>query len=86
MHGFTFVAKDFNLHLFHVQLGFPIQACVAAATNHWRKPHTSMWDFFVKTMRKGAAVDMKESVFVGDAAGRPAGWKVNIYSRSKSFF
>jgi bifunctional polynucleotide phosphatase/kinase len=57
------------------ELGFPIQACVATATNHWRKPHTSMWDFFVKTMRKGAAVDMKESVFVGDAAGRQANWK-----------
>lgn len=57
------------------ELGFPLQACVATATNHWRKPHTSMWDFFVKTMRSGAAVDMKESVFVGDAAGRPAGWK-----------
>ncbi len=72
----SFGLTDFNLPFSRIQLGFPIQACVAAATNHWRKPHTSMWDFFVKTMRKGAAVDMKESVFVGDAAGRPAGWKV----------
>jgi len=57
------------------ELGFPIQAFVAAATDAWRKPNTSMWDFMIKNHNGGVQPDFNECTFVGDAAGRAKGWK-----------
>ena len=40
-----------------------------------RKPRTGMWDFVLSKYLKPHSVDITRSFFVGDAAGRPAGWK-----------
>lgn len=58
-----------------VELGFPILGCIAAATNHWRKPHTTMWEFVEQKLNQGVKVDRTQSFYCGDAAGRPKGWK-----------
>lgn len=63
-------------------LGFPMQALMACATDHWRKPNPTMWKYFTKHMNNGVEVDMKESLFVGDAAGRPKNWAAG---RKKDF-
>eukprot|EP01116_Phalansterium_solitarium_P020680 TRINITY_DN6162_c0_g2_i1.p1 TRINITY_DN6162_c0_g2~~TRINITY_DN6162_c0_g2_i1.p1 ORF type:complete len:264 (+),score=82.16 TRINITY_DN6162_c0_g2_i1:296-1087(+) len=47
---------------------------MATATDHYRKPNTTMWDYLVQHFNGGLALDMKHSVFVGDAAGRLKGW------------
>jgi len=54
--------------------GVPMQAFVASADDLHRKPATNMWEFFVAHCNGGAEVDLASSVYVGDAAGRPAGW------------
>eukprot|EP01114_Cavostelium_apophysatum_P015100 TRINITY_DN404_c0_g1_i1.p1 TRINITY_DN404_c0_g1~~TRINITY_DN404_c0_g1_i1.p1 ORF type:complete len:539 (+),score=163.75 TRINITY_DN404_c0_g1_i1:1629-3245(+) len=58
-----------------VELGFPIQAFVSSATDHYRKPNTTMWNLFIEKHNGGKQVDLKASTFVGDAAGRAKGWK-----------
>ena len=40
------------------------------AKDHFRKPSTGCWDYLVRTLPVGAAVDLSASFFVGDAAGR----------------
>lgn len=50
-----------------------MQAYVASADDLYRKPATSMWTFF-QQMNSGSLIDMSSSVYVGDAAGRPANW------------
>jgi bifunctional polynucleotide phosphatase/kinase len=69
------------------QLGISIQAFLAAAKDKWRKPSmlnvilclqiagTSMWDYFVKNCNGGQQVNIKESMYIGDAAGRAKNWK-----------
>jgi len=57
------------------ELGFPIQAFVAAAEDHFRKPFTTMWDKMVQDYNGGVEPDLKVSFFCGDAAGRKKGWK-----------
>lgn len=64
------------------ELGFPLQALVAAATDVNRKPNTTMWDYFQEKMNGGVKLDVQSCVFVGDAAGRPKGWKAGA---SKDF-
>lgn len=57
------------------ELGFPIWAYAAAATNNWRKPHSEMWQYLITKANSGVTVDLHNCVYVGDAAGRKAGWK-----------
>jgi len=52
-----------------------MQAFVAAATNHWRKPNTTMWDYMIENLNGGIKPDLPNCIFVGDAAGRPKEWK-----------
>ena len=63
-------------------VGVPIQVFICPGNNHYRKPSTEMWKFMEKNCNGGIKVDMKESVFVGDAAGRPKGWAAG---KSKDF-
>ena len=56
------------------ELGFPFQMFVATGENVYRKPGTEMWTFMTKKCNGGKKVDMDESVYVGDAAGRVKGW------------
>jgi len=57
------------------ELGFPIQAFVAGMENHYRKPHTTMWEDMVQNYNHSVQVDNNVSFFCGDAAGRPKDWK-----------
>jgi bifunctional polynucleotide phosphatase/kinase len=36
---------------------------------------TKMWEYFVKNCNKGVEPDLDKCMYVGDAAGRPHGWK-----------
>ena len=51
----------------------PIQVFVSTTgTSRYRKPYVGMWSLFEEHYNDGIKVDRKASVFVGDAAGRPA--------------
>jgi len=64
-------------------LGVPMQAFIATASDYYHKPSAGMWKYFVKNMNGGVAVVMKDSFYVGDAAGRPkAGTRVKDFSDS----
>ncbi|CAJ0572136.1 unnamed protein product, partial [Mesorhabditis spiculigera] len=52
------------------KLGVPIQVFLAQSKSRFRKPCTGMWEYFLEHCNDGLEVDMKESYFVGDAAGR----------------
>ncbi|XP_071529360.1 uncharacterized protein F21D5.5 isoform X1 [Panulirus ornatus] len=54
------------------KLGVPIQALVSTGKGEFRKPAIGMWTFLKNEANGGIEIDMKESMFVGDAAGRPA--------------
>jgi len=53
-------------------LGIPFQVFAAIADDIWRKPHASMHLFYSEKCNGG--VPIETSFYVGDAAGRPAGW------------
>lgn len=44
---------------------------VSCGDDEFRKPCTGMWDYFIKNLNGGIQVDLQESKYVGDAAGRP---------------
>lgn len=56
------------------QLDIPVYVLIATGENHMRKPSTGMWDFLLANCNGSAVVNMGESFFVGDAAGRPKDW------------
>jgi bifunctional polynucleotide phosphatase/kinase len=55
---------------------FPLQAFVACATDIHRKPNSTMWEIF--STKYNGDITIKESTYIGDAAGRPAGWKSGL--------
>jgi bifunctional polynucleotide phosphatase/kinase len=50
----------------------PFSVMIAGCKDGNRKPNTGMWDFFRDNYNDGIAIDLKQSCYVGDAAGRPA--------------
>lgn len=50
--------------------GVPATVLIATQKDSNRKPETGMWDFFTSNCNGGVEVDMGESYYVGDAAGR----------------
>jgi len=56
------------------ELGVPVMVFASTGENQFRKPSTYMWDLFIKKYNGAAEVDKSQSVYVGDAAGRPKGW------------
>ncbi|KAM3823815.1 bifunctional polynucleotide phosphatase/kinase isoform 1-T2 [Vipera latastei] len=56
------------------QLGVLLQVFVATNSGMYRKPILGMWDYLCKKANGGLEVSLQESVYVGDAAGRPANW------------
>ncbi|TKA63730.1 hypothetical protein B0A49_06522 [Cryomyces minteri] len=55
------------------QLDIPITVYAATGKDQYRKPRTGMWQQLIKDYEVESAdsVDLENSVFVGDAAGRP---------------
>lgn len=54
----------------------------ATGDDQYRKPLTGMWDYFTEHENGGVEVDMENSYFIGDAAGRNKDWKkgkINIH-------
>lgn len=53
-----------------VECGVPIEAYIATSKDMYRKPNPRMW--FEMGWKSSVPIDKAESLFVGDAAGRPA--------------
>ncbi|CAL8072665.1 unnamed protein product [Calicophoron daubneyi] len=54
------------------QLGLPIQGYFSVKSDRNRKPMIGMWEVLEKEGNGGVAVDRSQSIYCGDAAGRPA--------------
>ena len=48
---------------------------MSTGQNHYRKPSTTPWDHFADEWNGGVKLDLSQSTFVGDAAGRPKEWQ-----------
>ena len=53
-----------------------VTVCIATRSDdHFRKPGVGMWDFLIEEILSGKEIDLAQSLYVGDAAGRPKNWK-----------
>ncbi|XP_046565049.1 bifunctional polynucleotide phosphatase/kinase-like isoform X1 [Haliotis rubra] len=64
------------------KLGVPVQIFIASGSGIYRKPSTGMWKYMVKKQNDGIRINMAESFYCGDAAGRPDKW---TQGRKKDF-
>uniref|UniRef100_A0A8C4NE17 Polynucleotide kinase 3'-phosphatase n=2 Tax=Eptatretus burgeri TaxID=7764 RepID=A0A8C4NE17_EPTBU len=55
-------------------LHLPVQVLVATGRDAYRKPLLGMWEYLCDKANDGISVDTTKSIYVGDAAGRPANW------------
>ncbi|CAF1018770.1 unnamed protein product [Adineta ricciae] len=56
------------------EVNAPIYVFIATGENHFRKPATAMFDFFVENCNQNVEIDKKNSFYCGDAAGRVNNW------------
>ncbi|KAJ2227426.1 DNA kinase/phosphatase Pnk1, partial [Coemansia sp. RSA 475] len=72
--GLSKKATEYRLKISKIakQLDVPFTILAAIAKDHMRKPSPGMWHL---AQMENEGVDVENSFFVGDAAGRPAGWK-----------
>ena len=67
------------------KLCVPLLLLAAISRDSYRKPCTGMWEHLVQHENGGVKVEKEVSFFVGDAAGREAGWmpggRNNVMSR-----
>lgn len=57
-----------------LKLNIPVQAYFATGKGFYRKPATGMWKYLNEQKNDGLEIDMDQSFYCGDAAGRVAGW------------
>ena len=65
--------EDFKLKVESIvqQLGLPLYFSAALEKGFYRKPRTGMWDLFIRESKiLNNKIDKKNSLFIGDAAGR----------------
>ncbi|CAH1778594.1 unnamed protein product [Owenia fusiformis] len=55
-------------------IGVPVQVFVSISSGIYRKPSLGMWHHLVDECNNGVKVDISQSYYVGDAAGRPVKW------------
>jgi bifunctional polynucleotide phosphatase/kinase len=62
-----------------VGVDVPFLVFAASGDDHHRKPATGMWDYMVREFfgNDPNRIDLANSLYVGDAAGRPKGWEQN---------
>ncbi|KAJ2741278.1 hypothetical protein GGI20_005300 [Coemansia sp. BCRC 34301] len=77
--GLTVRAADFRLKISKIaqQLEIPFTIFAAIAKDFMRKPSPGMWHM-AELDNNPLVVDKAASFYVGDAAGRPAGWKRGV--------
>jgi len=65
---------DFKKKVENIQktLDVPLLLLAATESDKYRKPSKGMWEHFKENFSKGTDIDLGESFYVGDAAGRPA--------------
>ncbi|KAG6443729.1 uncharacterized protein F21D5.5 isoform X2 [Manduca sexta] len=56
------------------KLNIPIQVYISTGRGFYRKPTTGMWKVLSEQKNDGIKIDMSESFYCGDAAGRIANW------------
>ncbi|KAM6987628.1 bifunctional polynucleotide phosphatase/kinase [Tautogolabrus adspersus] len=56
------------------KLKLPVQVFVATGPGMYRKPVMGMWNHLCEKANDGVTVDKAQSLYVGDAAGRPENW------------
>eukprot|EP01147_Barroeca_monosierra_P003465 gene3465-8297_t len=56
------------------QIGIPVTVLVCTGHNQFRKPSILLWEYFLEHCNRGK-LDISQSVFVGDAAGRIKDWR-----------
>ncbi|KAL3316254.1 hypothetical protein Ciccas_005100 [Cichlidogyrus casuarinus] len=76
-----------KLKAIHEILGVPLQFFVSLADDKYRKPRTGMWHEHIVKHNDSREIDLAESRYIGDAAGRKAckGKKAD-FSNSDRFF
>ncbi|XP_059048504.1 uncharacterized protein F21D5.5 [Achroia grisella] len=57
-----------------LKLNIPVQAYFATGKGFYRKPATGMWNILNEQKNGSLKINMEESFYCGDAAGRAAGW------------
>jgi bifunctional polynucleotide phosphatase/kinase len=65
---------DFKEKVENIQkaLNVPLVLIAATENDKYRKPSKGMWEYFKENFSKGKDVELDESFYIGDAAGRPA--------------
>lgn len=53
------------------KVNVPVQLFMSTGKNKYRKPVTGSWGVLTQSKNDGLAIDLNESFFCGDAAGRP---------------
>ncbi|KAL5249654.1 hypothetical protein ACHWQZ_G018498 [Mnemiopsis leidyi] len=66
------------------KLGVPVQVLASPRATATRKPAPGMWIAFEELYNDNVPVDYSNSFYVGDAAGRTAGWDLN-HKKRKDF-
>ncbi|CAH1164190.1 unnamed protein product [Phaedon cochleariae] len=72
----SFKTKDFKRKVENIvkKISLPIQVYAALAKTIYRKPAPGMWNVLKTKKNDGTEIDVNESFYVGDAAGREKNW------------